>query len=47
MAGRVVTEAVINQGEASLNLVENMGTRAKSSITLSTYMKAMHLQNNL
>lgn len=47
MAGRVVTEAVINQGEASLNLVENMGTRTKSSITLSTYMKAMHLQNNL
>ena len=47
MAGRVVTEAVINQGEASLNLVENMGTRAKSSTTLSTYMKAMHLQNNL
>lgn len=46
-ASRVVTDTIINQGEASLQLVENLGTRAKSSSTLSTYMTAMHLQNNL
>lgn len=46
-ANRIVTDAIINQGEASLASVENLGTRAKSTETLSTYLKAMHLSNNL
>jgi hypothetical protein len=46
-ASRVITDTIINQGEASLGLVENLGTRAKSSDTLSTYLKAMHVSNNI
>ena len=46
-ASRVITDTIINQGEASLGLVDNLGTRAKSSDTLSTYLKAMHISNNI
>jgi hypothetical protein len=46
-ASRVITDTIINQGEASLGLVENLGTRAKSSDTLSTYLKAMHIDNTI
>lgn len=47
MAGRVVNEMVINQGNGSIKMIEDLPSRAKSSTTLSTIMKAMHLDNNL
>lgn len=47
MAGRVVNETVINQGNGSIKMIEDLPSRAKSSTTLSTIMKAMHLDNNL
>lgn len=47
MAGRVVNEMVINQGNGSIKMIEDLPSRAKSSTTLSNIMKAMHLDNNL
>lgn len=46
-ASRVIHEDINNQGAATLASVDDLPTRAKSSDTLSTYLKAMHLDNNL
>lgn len=46
-ASRVITDSINTQGSASLTLVEDLPTRAKSSATLSTFLKAMHLDNNM
>lgn len=46
-ASRLVHDSINNQGSATLTSVDNLPTRAKSSETLSTFLKAMHLDNNL
>lgn len=46
-ASRMVHEAITSQGFATLGEVDDLPTRAKSSDTLSTFLKAMHLDNNL
>lgn len=46
-ASRMVHENITSQGFANLSEVDELPTRAKSSDTLSTFLKAMHLDNNL
>lgn len=46
-ASRVVHDSINTQGSANLGSIDNLPTRAKSSETLSTFLKAMHLDNNL
>ena len=46
-AGRMLTQQMVNEGEASLNTLDQLNTRAKSNRTLSVIMKAMHLDNNI
>lgn len=46
-ASRLVADSITNQGSATLTSVEKLPSRAKSSDTLSTFMKAMHLDNNM
>lgn len=46
-ASRVVHESINAQGSANLSIVDNLPTRAKSSDTLSIFLKAMHLDNNI
>lgn len=46
-ASRLVADSITSQGSATLTSVEKLPSRAKSSDTLSTFMKAMHLDNNM
>lgn len=46
-ASRLVNGSINAQGSASLTMVDDLPSRAKSSTTLSTYLKAMHLDNNI
>jgi hypothetical protein len=43
-----MNRAIMESGEASLDtIMSNFDTMAKSNKSLSVYLKAMHLQNNL
>lgn len=46
-AFRAIDRQIIESGSASLDSVLGAGTRVKSTETLSTLFKAMHLNNNL
>lgn len=46
-ARRAINRQIIETGGASLDSVLGAGTRVKSSETLSTLLKGMHLNNNL
>lgn len=45
-AMRVVDQTIHDTGHATLSLINNLGSRTKSVRTLSTFLTAMHLENN-
>ena len=46
-AYRFISRQIIETGSASLDSVMNLGTRPKSTETMSNLLRGMHLQNNL